>query len=489
MASGLNVSSSSTTEFRNYAEGGASVNKNSLKSWTPQHYSAKAEIELNLRLLRARSASLYKNSAIGSAVIQTFTSNVIGAGLKVFPRINYDLVGLSRDEARALSRQIKAEFALWAADCDYLRRNNFYELQRIAFNSYLVDGDSFCLLKRKNPSAQNPYSLRLQLIEAGRVSNPLGAGAGTTVEMRNATNGNRIVNGIEVDKAGALVAVWIANRYWNEIDALDATLTWQRVKIFGSRAGLRNVLQICADLRPDMFRGVPLLAPCIESLKQLSRYSEAELTSAIIRSYFSLFFVQNVKDYGINEVVGKQEIDVTEYRHGAGTMNALPVGVDVKAIGSPNQVAFDSFVTNYLKQIAASVNLPFEVLLKNFTSSYSASRAALLQAQSEFNNRKQWFINDFLQPIYQQFLIEAVALGRINAPHFFDNPIIRAAYCNAEWFNQVSRVLDPQREAAAAVLKLQNGLTTYEKVLAESEGLDFDDVSAQVAQERQLIRN
>ena len=66
-------------------------------------------------------------------------------------------------------------------------------------------------------------------------------------------------------------------------------------------------------------------------------------------------------------------------------------------------------------------------------------------------------------------------------------PIKRAAYCNAEWFNQVSRVLDPQREAAAAIVKLQNGLTTYEKVLAESEGLDFDDVAAQIAQERELL--
>ena len=391
------------------------------------------------------------------------------------------------EEARALSRQIKAEFDLWANNCDFLNRNNFYELQRIAFNSYLVEGDNFCLLKRKH-TAQVPYSLRLQLIEAGRVSNPLGGGAGTIIEMRNAENGNRIINGIEVDKSGGLVAVWVANRYWNEIDALDATLTWQRVEIYGRRTGLRNVLQICADIRPEQYRGIPLLAPCIESLKQLSRYSEAELTSAIIRSYFSLFFIQNVKDYGVNDILGVKEVDVSKYRHGAGTMNALPLGVDVKTVGSSNQIAFDSFVTNHLKTIGAALNLPYEVLMKNFQSSYSASRAALLQAQSTFNNYKQWFINDFCKPIYEQFLLEAVSIGRIDAPHFFDDPIIRAAWSNAEFYNETSRILDPVKEVNAAILRLQNGLTTYEKELAESQGLDFDDVLSTLRQERELLK-
>lgn len=468
-----------------YSEGGASVNKKSLKSWTPLHLSAKSDIERPLKTLRERAHDLAINSAIGAAAINTMTANVIGAGLKVFPRIKREILGISADEARAWSRRVKAEFDLWANDSDFLKRNNFYEQQRISFQSYLVDGDNFCLLKRKLPSAQNPYSLRLQLIEAGRVANPP---AGGITEIRNPDNGNRIVNGVEVDSDGALTAIWVANRYWNEVDALDATLTFQRVEIFGRTTGLRNVLQICADTRADMYRGVPFLAPVIENLKQLSRYSEAELTSAIIRSYFSLFFIQGIKDYGINEITGSKEVEVTDYKLGAGTMNALPVGVDVKTVASSNQVAYDSFVTAHLKAIGAALNLPYEVLMKNFTSSYSASRAALLQAQSEFNNRKAAFINDFCKPIYEQFLIEAISIGRIDAPGFFNNPIKKAAWLNSEWYSQVSRVLDPQRETNAAILKLEHGLTTYEKVLAESEGLDFDDVLETLKQERELLK-
>ena len=37
------------------------------------------------------------------------------------------------------------EFDLWAnsKDCDLTRRNNFYDMQDIAYTSYLTDGDAF----------------------------------------------------------------------------------------------------------------------------------------------------------------------------------------------------------------------------------------------------------------------------------------------------------------------------------------------------------
>ena len=127
--------------------------------------------------------------------------------------------------------------------CDYLRRNNFAELQRIAFISYLIDGDCFCLLKRKVPTADNPYSLRLQLVEAARVSNPQMGGsiALNSVEKKIIGSNNRIVNGIEVNQSGMLEAIWVSNRLWNEPTALDAELKWQRVRFFGERTGRQNL--------------------------------------------------------------------------------------------------------------------------------------------------------------------------------------------------------------------------------------------------------
>ena len=434
------------------------------------------------------------NSPIGHAAIKTMTTNVIGSGLKLFPRPRFDELGMTAEEARSWSRKVKREFEIWANDCDFLRRNNFYELQVVAFNGSLVDGDSFCLMKRRPGS---PYSLRLQLIEAGRVSNPIEAGydALSSVEMLIPSNNHRIVNGIEVDADGRLAAIHVSNRIWDE-PSVVAEVTWQRVQVFGDETGCRNVLHICRDTRPDQFRGESLLAPVIETIKQMSRYAEAELSSAIIKSYFSLFFTQGASNYDFNQIAGTGDddpdapcVDAGEYKLGSATIAALPRGVDVKAIDSSNaQSTFESFTNSFLTQIASAVGLPYEVLLKKFQSSYSASRAALLQAQDEFRVRKSAFVNDFCQPIFEQFLTEAVALGRIDAPGFFDDPLTKSHWTNAEWFNERSGNVDPVKEAQATVTKLANGLSTFSREIAETGGLDFDDVIQTLAQERDLLR-
>ena len=55
--------------------------------------------------------------------------------------------------------------------------------------------------------------------------------------------------------------------------------------------------------RAEQYRGVPYLAPVIESLKQLTRYTEAELMSAVVSSFFTAF-VKTEADTGENPFTG-----------------------------------------------------------------------------------------------------------------------------------------------------------------------------------------
>lgn len=57
----------------------------------------------------------------------------------------------------------------------------------------------------------------------------------------------------------------------------------------------------------------------------------------------------------------------------------------------------------------------------------------MLEAWKMFKMRRTWLSNDFCQPIYEEWLSEAVAKGRVIAPEFFEDPIIRKAYSGAEW--------------------------------------------------------
>jgi len=463
-----------------YSEGGASTTKRSLRSWTPHHGSAKQDIDEHLPILRSRAADLVLNDPVGAAIVQTLTTGVIGSGLKLFPRIKAEDVGLSPEQVRLWSRNVKREFNLWASNpnhVDFFRRNNFSAIQAVAFRAMLTDGDSFILFRRRQPSTLSPYSLRLQVVDALRVSNPL-SNVGTQTEML--FGANRIIRGIEVDKGGALVAIHISNRLWNETDLLQPELTWQRVQWFGTESGMPNVLHICKDQSPGQFRGVPVLAPVIESLKQVSRYSDAELSAAIIRSFFALFFTKERNNFNLN-MINENDAVAPDFKVGSPSVTDLPPGVSVQSVDTAKQQsAFSDFTLTYLKSICAAVNVPYEVVLKTFNSSYSASRAALLQAEEEFRQRRQAFITDFCAPVYEQFLTEAIALGKIEAPGFFTDPLKRQAYLSAEWLCEQNHSLDAVKEVNAAKLRLELGLSTREIEVANLSGRDFDDIKDQL---------
>lgn len=473
-----------------YSEGGASLTKKTLKTWQPMHLSARSDIDANLNLLRNRAVSLSLNSAIGQAAIKTSLTGTISSGLKLYPRIKASELGLTEEEGRNWSRQVKLEFEMWAKSisCDFYRRNNFYEMQQIAYQNALMDGDCFCLFRRRLPTVENPYTLKLQLIEAGRVSNPNNAGF-SGLEGRGKTKGSRIVNGIEVNREGRMEAIWISNRIWNE-PSINGELYWQRVKCYGDTG--QNVLHICKDSRIEQFRGEPYLSPVIETLKQISRFTEAELTSAINKAFFSMFFTQSLGNLTNNQILGQSDepcLDVDEYRVENGMMVALPAGIDVKSIdNSTSQSAFDAFISSLLSQVAAGVNLPLELIIKKFQSSYSASKAALLQAEEEFRQRREAFIIDFCSPVYENFLTEAIATGRIKAEGYFENPLKKMLWSRADWLVEGNHYLDPVKEVQAAEKRIALGISTRQKETAELSGGDFYEIIEQLKYENNLLK-
>lgn len=486
-----------------YSETGASFRKGSLAAWNPVKSSPQSDIDINLGVLRGRSSDLVLGTPVASAAINTSRTNIIGAGLKVAPRPAYKLLGITAEQAEEWSRKTKAEFNLWASStkCDIYGRNNFYDMQDIAYMSYAVDGDSFALFKFRESDSLMPYSLRIQLIEAARVSNPWainidGIMLPGAVVMHNTENGNRIINGVEVDDDGKVVAYYISNRYQYDPANMYDPPKWVRVSVTGEQTGMPNIIQVCHDERAEQYRGVPKLAPVIETIKQTGRYTNAELTAAIIKAYFTMFIKETTDhetgDIPIADALNSEQqfpaLDPKSIALGPGTVNLLPPGYDVAAIDPQRSLStFEPFVKELTKQIGASLGIPYEVLMKSFNSSYTASRAALLQAWSEFKMRRTWFSRDFCQPIYETWLTEAVVLGRISAPGFFTDPVKRAAWCNSEWFGPVMGVLDPVKEAQSAQLRILFGLSTREKESAEMTGTSWDENVERLAIENKRL--
>lgn len=486
-----------------YSESGASTRKKSMKGWRARSSSPQADIDLNLDTLRQRSRDLFMGGPLGRSPIVTSRTNVVGAGLKLKSRIDYEYLGMTREQADRWERNTEREFAVWAENraCDALRLNDFYELQSVLFISFLLNGDGWSVIKQADPKPYFPYSLRLHLIEADRVSTPgiptggyISAGM---VQGKNPDNGNRIISGVEIDDAGAVVAYWIANRYYNDPANLTGEqIKWQRVEAFGARTGQPNVLQIMENERCEQYRGVPFLAPVLEHIKQVSRYTEAEITAAVINGFFTAFIeesgLSSTSDFTLAEAIPQDEkvdLDPNALELGAGTINVLPPGYKVE-IADPKRPSsnFDAFVTAMCRHIGAALEIPYELLLKSFTASYSASRAALLEAWKAFRMRRTWFANDFCQPVYELWLSEAIARGRIIAPGYFNDPRVAKAWSQAEWHGPAPGQIDPVKEVNAAKLRVKNGFSTRERETIELTGGDFDRNIEQLQRENKLMQ-
>ena len=482
--------------FKNsgYDESGASRNKNSMRGWLASSKSPQEDIDRNIPILRQRSRSLYMSAPLAVSAIKTNRTNIVGEGLRLKSTIDAAFLRMTPEAAAEWQRNTEREFELWADSkfCDSTRVNNFYEIQQVACLSWLMNGDACALVEYERPTPAFPYGLRVPLIEADRVSTPHTSGTAVNLYATESTTGNRIFNGVEVTDAGRVVAYHICSTYPNS--QLRAAKKWQRVKAFGDKTGTPNVLMIFEAERAEQYRGVPYLAPVIESLKQLTRYGEAEMMAAVINGFFTVFITSegNTGEMGFTGVLDDEDRvsdDDLNYELGPGMVNVLKPGEKIDIADSKRPSSnFDAFTTALAKYVGAALEIPVELLIKSFNSSYSASRAALLEAWKAFRMKRKWLAADFCQPLYEIFLTEAIANGRIKAPGFFLDPAIKKAYCRAQWNGPAPGMLDPVKEATAAEKRIAIGVSTRQRESIEMTGTDFDANVAQLARENQLMK-
>ena len=466
-----------------YSEAGASQTKRAMRAFIPNSGPPHEDIDRNNGTLRERARMLYMSTPLATSAIKTQRTHVVGPGLSLQAAIDRELLGLSEEAARAWQHHTEAEFHLWAdsaANCDALGMDSFDDLQQLTLLSWLMSGDVFALIRHEEPTPLNPYGLRLLLVEADRVCNPDTQGSTIFSSVMKIPEGkpgagHRVFDGVEVDKGGKVIAYHVCSTYPRYAFYDNEKAEWARVVARGAKTDLPNILHIRSSERPGQYRGVPYLAPVIETLLQQRRYTESELMSAVIQSFFTAWIetetegsVLPVNEVGDGQGGDQLSEDENEYEMGPGTVFHLKPNEKV-VFGAPNipTAGFEMFTKTLAKLVGSALELPYDVLVKEFNSSYSASRGALMEAWEAFKMIRHWFVGDFNQPVYELWLSEAVARGRIKAPGFFLDPMIRKAWCGANWIGPVQIALDPNKEAQAAVTMTSQGFKSHKQVTRE----------------------
>ena len=233
--------------------------------------------------------------------------------------------------------------------------------------------------------------------------------------------------------------------------------------------------------RAGQRRGVPILAPVLEALKQLGRYTDSEITAAVLSAMFTVFVKSQSAIDGrpFGEMLPPDMLidaqDQSSIELGPGAIVSLNPGEDLQFADPkhPN-TGFDEFTNAVIRQIGAALEIPPEVLFKQFISSYSAARGALNEFWRSCAMQRDWFTDDFCTPIYEEWFDEAVARGRIDAPGYFDDPAIRKAYTGCAWNGPARTNLNPVQEVDAAVKRVDAGFSTAQEETAQMTGGNYN---------------
>lgn len=464
---------------------------------------------LDYEALRLRSWQSYLESEITQTIIGKFIMWVIGNGLKLQSEPATDVLkedGYVLDK-ETFSKQVEGRYGLFTSseNSDWAGMDNVNILSSVAYKNAILGGDCLVVLRL---DADN--QIKVQLIDGTHVQSPM---YGSELFAQVLANGNRIIEGIELNPRGEHVAYYV--RQYTIPQASPFSV--ERILAKGTQTGLTMAFMVYGlKYRLDNHRGMPLIGVILETLKKLERYKEATVGSAEERQKIAFFITHNTGSTGenpigrdlaralsINDDTNDIPVDVQGREMAnlvAATTNKtafnMPIESDIKSLGPDSaELSFKDFYTTNINLVCSALNIPPDVAMSMYNSSYSASRAAIKDWEHTLSVKRYQFANQFDQKIFNFWLEVNISLNKVNAPGYLKaknrgDIMSLEAFRKARWVGAQVPHIDPVKEVTAERLKLgitgaALPLTTAERSAEILGGGEYSAVVEQYANELQ----
>lgn len=435
--------------------------------------SVNADLDGSIAILRARGRSMAANNEYGRRFLNLVSTNIVGrAGPKLQVRAYRDAKPAELD--KVANDTVEIHWDRWGKVADIAGRMSFAHMMRVTAKAVARDGEALIRIVRDR---KLPYGMALQLLDVDRLD-----------ETMNIVTANLVIRqGVEIDKAGRAIALWLKTRHPGDMYGRVGQADVQRVAI-------ADILHVFLQERAEQVRGYTWFHAVILRAEQLHKYNDAAVVAARLgaskvaaleRTDDSIDATSTMAD-GVASGGFSMSVE-------AGEMFELPPGYKLSSWNPEYPHAnFESFVKACMRGISAGLDVATHNLSGDMTDvNYSSARIAELAEREQWMVLQDWFIDTVVRPIYQEWLATALLRGDIT----FEQSGNSLPADKLVKFSKASRFqgrrwrwVDPAKEIEAAEKGIALGVMSRTRLAAE-QGDDFDDVRDELATEQQSLES
>lgn len=431
----------------------AAAGTDRLLEWATSYNKIDGDLKLAYDKLVTRARDLAKNNQFVVGILKNLQRNVIGAD-------GFTLQSRSEDADRRagverLWREYQSRIGGYVT---FDERQSGRDFDALVLRTLLVDGEVF-IHRAYDPESRFGY--RYEVVDSLEID--------PFYNVADIGNGEKIVMGVKLDDRGRETAYYICEA------TNDQYRTGPRVEVPAA-----DMIHIYRKEFADQTRGITPLASVILDLAQLDAYKEAEVVHARIQACSMAIWEQNGQATGdlLDDVDDKGEF-IREMK--PGIFPVAPKGYTAKQLSnnSPNN-QYGVFWKSMLRGIANSLGVSYNKAAGDYESvNYSSLREATLEDRSTFEDLQRFFIENWKDFEFRDFVRGLVERGELPAGEMADG-------LRHRFFGRRFPWVDPAKEIAAKREEFDLLLTDPISEL-EARGLDPEEVLDRCAEWKKMV--
>lgn len=485
---------------------GAERNSRETALWRPSMGSADRIINAAKPMADARSRDMVQNDGYVMGALNIHKDSIVGTHFRLNAKPSWKVLGVDQAWAEEFQQIVEARFGVFAEseECyfDASGMQTFTGLIRQATGGFVMTGEVLASAEWIR-DVRRPFKTAIQLISPDRLSNK--DGASDTQLLRR---------GIEKDFRGRPLYAHIRNGHPSDAFGVD-NYTWARVP-FKKPWGRAQIIHIIERLLPDQSRGISDMVAVLKQMRMTKKFQEVTLQNAVINATYAAAIESELPSgevfaaLGANNSGGIPGGMMDYFKTYMGAMSSYldaskNIAIDgakiphlfpgtklnMQPVGNPGGIGSD-FEQSLHRYIAASLGVSYEQYTRDYTkTNYSSARASNNETFKFMQARKKSVADRLANNIYALYLEEEIAAGNLPLPSgkkrsWFYESGVKDALIQCSWIGASRGQIDEMKETQAALLRIQGGLSTYEKECARL-GDDFRDVFEQRARENKLM--